>query len=92
MPNDKDKLIVTINILNTFFILLYCYIIIYHIYIMQKYLISLCDTNKCDVIIVTSKSTIIFDVTQKIINKNISTNIVTFVSKLEQKLKFSFHG
>lgn len=60
-------------------------------FLMQKYLISSCDTNNIDVIIVASKSTIIFDVIEKIINKSISTNIATLISELEEKLKSLFH-
>ncbi|XP_070170926.1 gephyrin-like [Polyergus mexicanus] len=59
---------------------------------LMKYLISSCDKNEVDVIIVTSDidSTVIFDVNQRTINKNVSTNIATFISKLELKLKRTF--
>lgn len=84
---------VTLNILNILKIFYIIILLYYNLsYLMQKYLISSCDTNNIDVIVVISKSDIIFDVNEKIINKfNISTNIITFISELEEKLMSICH-
>ncbi|KAL6432540.1 hypothetical protein ACFW04_006837 [Cataglyphis niger] len=60
---------------------------------LMKYLMSTCDKNEVDVIIVTSNIdyTVIFDVSEIVMNKNVFTKITTFISKLEMKLKHKFN-
>ncbi|XP_050460711.1 gephyrin-like [Cataglyphis hispanica] len=60
---------------------------------LMKYLMSSCDKNEVDVIIVTSniEYTVIFDASQIVKDKNVFTNITTFISKLELKLKHKFN-
>ncbi|CAL1675227.1 unnamed protein product [Lasius platythorax] len=61
---------------------------------LMKYLITLCDQNEVDVIIIISDidgSSVISDATQKVINKNVSENIATLISELELKLESIFN-